>query len=114
MSLQLASNKNETKNDPEFEWLLCLSSTLQACQRLQVRGRGQLETFTATRPIPGMTKHSSNLKRLLFLTSELQPSHLRQPHAVREALRPQVFRMTKTENCLAESELCPVLGPAMS
>jgi hypothetical protein len=114
LSLQLASNKNETKNDPEFKWLLCLSSTLQACRRLQVRGRGQLETFTATRPIPGMTKHSSNLKRLLFLTSELQASHLRQPREVREALRPQVFRMTKTENCLAESDLCSVLGPAMS
>lgn len=112
MSLQLASNK--TKNDPEFEWLLCLSSTLQACRRLQVRGRGQVETFTATRPIPGMTKHSSNLKRLLFLTSELQASHLRQPREVRDALRPQVFRMTKAENCLAESELCPVLGSDMS
>jgi hypothetical protein len=112
LSLQLASNK--TKNDPEFEWLLCLSSTLQACRRLKVRSRGQLETFTATRPIPGMTKHSSNLKRLLFLTSELQASHLRQPREVRDALRPQVFRMTKGENSLAESELCPVLGPAMS
>ena len=110
MSLQLVSNP--TKNDPEFEWLLCRSGPVQACQRLQVRG--QVETFTATRPIPGMTKHSSNLKRLLFLTSELQASHLRQPHAVREAQRPQVFRMTKTENCLAESELCLVLGPAMS
>jgi len=112
LSLQLAPNK--TKNDLEFDWLLCLSSTLQACRRLQVRGRGQLETFTATRPIPGITKHSSNLKRLLFLTSELQASHLRQPREVRDALRPQVFRMTKTENCLAESELYPVLGPAMS
>ena len=112
MSLQLASNKNETKNDPEFEWLLCLSSTLQACRRLQVRG--QAGAFTATRPIPAMTKHSSNVERLLFLTSELQASHLRQPREVREALRPQVFRMTKTENCLAESDLPPVLGPVLS
>ena len=110
LSLQLVSNK--TKNDPEFEWLLCLSSTLQACRRLQVRG--QAGAFTATRPIPAMTKHSSNVERLLFLTSELQASHLRQPREVREALRPQVFRMTKTENCLAESDLPPVLGSAMS
>ena len=110
LSLQLVSNK--TKNDPEFEWLLCLSSTLQACRRLQVRG--QAGVFTATRPIPAMTKHSSNVERLLLLTSELQASHLRQPREVRDALRPQVFRMTKTENCLAESDLPPVLGSAMS
>ncbi len=110
MSPQLVSNK--TKNDPEFEWLLCLSSTLQACRRLQVRG--QAGAFTATRPIPAMTKHSSNVERLLFLTSELQASHLRQPREVRVALRPPVFRMTKTGNCLAESDLPPVLGPAMS
>jgi len=105
LSLQLVSNK--TKNDPEFEWLLCLSSTLQACRRLQVRG--QAKAFTATRPIPATTKHSSNVEWLLFLTSELQASQLRQSRQVREALRPQVFRMTKTENCLAESDLPPFL-----
>ena len=105
MSLQLASNK--TKNDAEFEWLLCLSNTLQACRRLQVRG--QAKAFTATRPIPATTKHSSNVEWLLFLTSELQASQLRQSRQVREALRPQVFRMTKTENCLAESDLPPFL-----
>jgi hypothetical protein len=110
LSLQLESNP--TKNDPEFEWLLCRSSPLPACRRLQVGG--QVETFTASRPIPGMTKHSSNFKRLLFLTSELQPSYLRQPREVREALRPRVFRKTKTEHCLAESGLSPVLGPALS
>ena len=70
LSLQLASNK--TKNDPEFEWLLCLSSTLQACRRLQVRG--QAGAFTVTRPIPALTKHYSNVERLFFLTGELLAS----------------------------------------
>ncbi len=62
MSSQLISNK--PKQDLEFEWLLCLASTLQCC-RLQVR---------ATRPKPNMTKHYSNVERLLFLTGELQTS----------------------------------------
>ncbi len=63
MSSQLISNK--TKQDLEFEWLLCLASTLQCCQRVQVR---------ATRPIPNTTEHYSNAERLLFLTGELQAS----------------------------------------
>ena len=105
MSFQLASNK--TKNNLEFSWLLCLANTLQACRRLQVRG--QAEALTATRRIPDMTKHSSSFERLLFLTSELQASQHRQAREVREALLPQVFRMTKTENCLAESDLPPFL-----
>jgi hypothetical protein len=63
MSSQLISNK--TKQDLEFEWLLCLASTLQCCKRVQVR---------EARPIPKMTKHHSNIERLLFLTGELQTS----------------------------------------
>ena len=63
MSSQLISNR--TKQTQEFEWLLCLASTLQCCQRLQVR---------ATRTIPKVTKHYSNVERLFFLTGELQVS----------------------------------------
>jgi len=61
MSSQLISNN--TKQDLEFEWLLCLASTLQCCQRLQVR---------EARPTPQMTKYYSNVERLLYLTGELQ------------------------------------------
>jgi hypothetical protein len=63
MSSQLISNG--TKQDLEFEWLLCLASTLQCCRRVQVR---------ATRPIPNVTKDYSNFERLFFLTGELQAS----------------------------------------
>ena len=63
MSSQLISNR--TKQALEFEWLLCLASTLQCCQRLQVR---------ATRPIANVTTHYSNVERLFFLTGELQAS----------------------------------------
>ena len=105
LSFQLAANK--TKNDLDFEWLLCLARTLQACRRLQVREQG--EAFLAIRLIPDMTKRYSNVERLLFLTSELQASQHRQAHEVREALRPQAFRMRKTENRLAESDLPPFL-----
>jgi len=61
MSSQLISNR--TKQALEFEWLLCLASTLQCCQRLQV---------TVTRPTLQMTKYYSNAERLLYLTGELQ------------------------------------------
>jgi hypothetical protein len=61
MLSQLISNN--TKQDLEFEWLLCLASTLQCCQRLQVR---------VPRPTPQITKYYSNVERLLYLTGELQ------------------------------------------
>jgi hypothetical protein len=110
LSSQLVSNK--IPNDPKFEWLLCLTRALQACRGLQVKG--QAKAVQATRPMPDMAKHSSNVERLLFLTGELQASQHRQAREAREARRPQALRLTKTENCLAESDLPPVLGPAMS
>jgi hypothetical protein len=116
LSFPLASNMSE--NDLEFEWLLCLSRTLQACRRLQVRG--QAKAVKATRPILEMAKPYSNVERLLFLACELQASQHRQARQVREARRPpspprHALRMTKTKkNCLAEGDLFPVLGPAMS
>jgi hypothetical protein len=91
LPFQLASNK--TKNDLEFEWLLCLARTLQVCRRLQVRE--QAEAFLATRLIPDMTKHYSNVERLLFLASELQASQLRRAREVREALRPKLSARRK-------------------
>ena len=84
MSSQLISNR--TKQALEFEWLLCLASTLQCCQRLQ---------FRATRPIANVTKHYSNVERLLFLASELQASQLRRAGEVREALRPKLSARRK-------------------
>jgi hypothetical protein len=63
---------NMTKNDLEFEWLLCLASALQASRHLQIRA--QAEKFVATRPISNKTKDDQDFERLLFLTSQLQTS----------------------------------------
>jgi hypothetical protein len=91
LSFQLTSNK--TKNDLEFEWLLCLASTLQSFRGLQVRG--QPEAVMAIHPIPDIAKHYSNVERLLFLASELQASQLRRAREVREALRPKLSARRK-------------------
>jgi hypothetical protein len=61
-----------TENDLQFEWLLCLASTLQASRRQQIRV--QAEAFITTRPKSDKTKYNANFEWLLFLTSELQAS----------------------------------------
>jgi hypothetical protein len=62
-----------TENDLKFEWLLCLTSALEASRRQQIRA--QAEESMATRPGAIKTKHNPHLERLLFLTSEFQTSH---------------------------------------
>jgi hypothetical protein len=93
------------KNDLEFEWLLSLGSTLQAFGRLQVRG--QAETVMATRPMPDLPKHYSNVERLLFLTSELQSSRHRQVREVREALPPRLSARRKPRISSWLRVICP-------
>src|SRR6267154_4496211 len=73
---------NYTRNDLEFEWLLCLAHTVQAFRRLPVS-----EFLAATRPALDETGRDPNFDHLLFLTSELQASRHLQTHRFEKALR---------------------------
>ena len=77
MPSQLVSKK--VGNDLEFEWLLCLSSTVKALG-----------------DVPDVTDTSSNIERLLHLTKELQDYQLRKAREARGVLHPLFERLRGT------------------
>jgi hypothetical protein len=77
MPSRLVSKK--AGNDLEFEWLLCLSSTVKAL-----------------RDAPNVTDTSSDIERLLHLTKELQDYQLRKARESRGVLQPLFERLRGT------------------